>query len=140
MVATEKTSSASAQFIMADSSSDTALHSSTTSSPSKVNNIQNEDSIEISTRAYVKMVLHVAKYPHALVNGVLLAKIGQQKSNQRLVVIDSIPLFHQTEGLSPMTEVALTQIETRAASVGMIIAGYYHANRLFKGKMIFKRL
>jgi len=62
----------------------------------------------------------------------LLAKKGQQKSNQRLVVIDSIPLFHQTEGLSPMTEVALTQIETRAASVGMIIAGYYHANRLFK--------
>ena len=124
---------------MADDTTAAALHSNP-SSPSKVNPISvTEDSIEISTRAYVKMVLHVTKYPHSFVNGVLLAKMppkGQKPGNTtnvRLVLIDTIPLFHQVEGLSPMVEVALAQIESRAASVGMIIAGYYHANRQFKG-------
>ena len=126
---------------MADDTTAAALHSNP-SSPSKVNPISvTEDSIEISTRAYVKMVLHVTKYPHSFVNGVLLAKMppkGQKSSNTnnsnvRLVLVDTIPLFHQVEGLSPMVEVALAQIESRAASVGMIIAGYYHANRQFKG-------
>ena len=132
---TEKITSKS---IMADDAA--ALHSNP-SSPSKVNPISvTEDSIEISTRAYVKMVLHVTKYPHAFVNGVLLAKMppkGQKSSNSnsnvRLVLVDTIPLFHQVEGLSPMVEVALAQIERKAASIGMIIAGYYHANRQFKG-------
>ena len=127
--------------IMADeTTAEETLHSNS-SSPTKVNPISvTEDSIEISTRAYVKMVLHVAKYPHSFVNGVLLAKMppkGQKSnnsnSNVRLVLVDTIPLFHQVEGLSPMVEVALAQIERKAASIGMIIAGYYHANRQFKG-------
>ena len=50
-------------------SSDSTLHSDS-NSPSKISTITtSEDTIEISTRAYVKMVLHVSKYPHALVNG-----------------------------------------------------------------------
>ena len=69
--------------IMADeTTAEETLHSN---SPSKVNPISvTEDSIEISTRAYVKMVLHVAKYPHSFVNGVLLAKMppkGQKPGN-----------------------------------------------------------
>ena len=134
--ATKSKEKITSKSIMADDAA--ALHSNP-SSPSKVNPISvTEDSIEISTRAYVKMVLHVTKYPHAFVNGVLLAKMppkGQKSSNSnvRLVLVDTIPLFHQVEGLSPMVEVALAQIESRAASVGMIIAGYYHANRHFKG-------
>ena len=93
-------------------------------SPSKVSNISSEDSIELSTRAYAKVILHAAKYPHCAVNGVLLAKIPPkgQKTN-RLSLIDAIPLFHQTPGLTPMVEVALTQIESRASGVGMAIAG-----------------
>ena len=135
------TETITSKSIMADDTTAAALHSNP-SSPSKVNPISvTEDSIEISTRAYVKMVLHVTKYPHSFVNGVLLAKMppkGQKSSNTnnsnvRLVLVDTIPLFHQVEGLSPMVEVALAQIESRAASVGMIIAGYYHANRQFKG-------
>ena len=44
--------------------------------PSKVNTISsNEDSIELTTRAYAKVILHAAKYPHTAVNGVLLAKL-----------------------------------------------------------------
>ena len=32
--------------------------------------------VEFSLRAYCKMVLHAAKYPHCAVNGVLLTKVG----------------------------------------------------------------
>ena len=105
--------------------------------PSKVTSLQSapEDSIELTTRAYSKIILHAAKYPYASVNGVVLAKSppkGQKAgAAAKLSLIDTIPLFHQSEGLSPMVEVALTQIESRAASVGMVIAGFYHANRSF---------
>ena len=47
-------------------------------------------------------------------------------------VADCIPLFHQIEGLSPMVEVALAQIETRCSAAGLYICGYYHANRSLK--------
>ena len=92
-------------------------------SPSKVSNFS-EDSIELSIRAYSKIILHAAKYPHCAVNGVLLAKTpakGQKIS--KLSLIDAIPLFHQNLGLTPMIEVALTQIEAHASGVGMAIAG-----------------
>ena len=88
--------------------------------PSKMNSLStNEDSIEIMTRAYAKVILHAAKYPNATVNGVLLAKLPSkgQKTGSKLVLIDAIPLFHQTEGLSPMLEVGLTQIESRAVNL-----------------------
>jgi len=109
--------------------------------PPKVSTLpaSNEDSLDLTSRAYAKIVLHASKYPHAAVNGVLLAKLpskGQKMGNQRLIFIDAIPLFHQSEGLCPMVEVALTQIEARAASVGMAIAGYYHASRHFKDTSI----
>ena len=32
--------------------------------------------VEFSPRAYCKMVLHAAKYPHCAVNGLLLTKVG----------------------------------------------------------------
>jgi hypothetical protein len=104
-------------------------------SPSKVSTLSassaTEDSLDLSVRAYTKIVLHAAKYPHAAVNGILLAKLPPkgQRTVQRLMFIDVIPLFHQTEGLTPMLEFALTQIEARASTAGMAIAGYYHANR-----------
>ena len=47
-------------------------------------------------------------------------------------VSDTIPLFHQIEGLSPMVEVALAQIETRCSAAGLYICGFYHANRSLK--------
>ena len=101
--------------------------------------------VEFSVRAYTKMIMHAAKYPHCSVNGLLLApitdqiqKIGSSPSHQssenppRTIFTDCIPLFHQIQGLTPMLEVALTQIEAMAKGAGLIIAGYYHANELFK--------
>ena len=94
-------------------------------SPPKVSNFS-EDSIDLSIRAYSKIILHAAKYPHCAVNGVLLAKSpAKGQKIAKLSLIDAIPLFHQNLGLTPMIEVALTQIEAHASGVGMTIAGKF---------------
>lgn len=100
-----------------------------TSVSSAMANVEAE--VHFSVRAYSKMILHAAKYPHCAINGVLLAKSDRKRNvNSGLIsVSDCIPLFHQIEGLSPMVEVALAQIETRSAAAGLYICGYYHANR-----------
>lgn len=64
--------------------------------------------VEISARAYVKMSLHAARYPHAAVNGLLLAPAPQ--SGECLCLTDCVPLFHSHLALSVMLEVALNQV------------------------------
>lgn len=67
----------------------------------------------ISSRAYTKMILHAAKYPHCAVNGILLSggKDSAGASRGNVVYIqDVIPLFHQCLHVSPMAEVALLQV------------------------------
>ncbi len=44
-----------------------------------------------SSRAYCKMVLHAAKYPHCAISGILLSP----QKEDRDIVVDSVPLFHQ---------------------------------------------
>uniref|UniRef100_A0A7N4PUP0 ER membrane protein complex subunit 9 n=1 Tax=Sarcophilus harrisii TaxID=9305 RepID=A0A7N4PUP0_SARHA len=63
--------------------------------------------VEISARAYVKMCLHAARYPHAAVNGLLLAQAPQ--AGGCLCLSDCVPLFHSHLALSVMLEVALNQ-------------------------------
>ena len=99
-------------------------------------------SIELSSRAYSKMILHAAKYPHCAVNGVLIASkrrvknissnAAENNSNKMLVITDAVPLFHQNLGLTPMTEVALAQVDSTAALNGRNIVGFYHANEHFE--------
>uniref|UniRef100_A0A671E220 ER membrane protein complex subunit 9 n=1 Tax=Rhinolophus ferrumequinum TaxID=59479 RepID=A0A671E220_RHIFE len=64
--------------------------------------------VEISARAYVKMCLHAARYPHAAVNGLLLAPAPA--SGECLCLTDCVPLFHNHLALSVMLEVALNQV------------------------------
>lgn len=64
--------------------------------------------VEISARAYVKMCLHAARYPHAAVNGLLLAPAP--RSEECLCLTDCVPLFHSHLALSVMLEVALNQV------------------------------
>ena len=64
----------------------------------------------VSARAYCKILLHVARYPHCSVNGVLLAENSKQKDSKTHEIVDAIPLFHLALGLAPMLEVALTQV------------------------------
>lgn len=64
--------------------------------------------VEISARAYVKMCLHAARYPHAAVNWLLLAPA--LRSGECLCLTDCVPLFHRHLALSVMLEVALNQV------------------------------
>jgi hypothetical protein len=59
----------------------------------------------ISHKAYLKPLLHAAKYPTTAVNGVLLAEQGSTK------VVDAVPFFHFWSTLTPMLEVAMTQVK-----------------------------
>ncbi|XP_075224588.1 ER membrane protein complex subunit 8/9 [Lycorma delicatula] len=87
--------------------------------------------VKFTPRAYCKIILHAAKYPHCAVNGVLLAECGKLKESKKpknIVYVDAVPLFHLCLHVSPMAEVALTQIEQMASLNGLAIAGYYIAN------------
>uniref|UniRef100_A0A224Y8P9 COX4 neighbor n=1 Tax=Rhipicephalus zambeziensis TaxID=60191 RepID=A0A224Y8P9_9ACAR len=87
--------------------------------------------VQFGVRAFSKMIMHCLKYPQNSVNGVLLAderrRAGDQASSQ-LHIVDSVPLFHQCLGLTPMLEVALVQIDQHCKNAGLVIAGYYQAN------------
>ncbi|XP_015595278.1 ER membrane protein complex subunit 8/9 homolog [Cephus cinctus] len=86
--------------------------------------------VHFSARAYCKIVLHAAKYPHCAINGLLLARQkgkGDGKSSE-LQIEDAIPLFHLCLHVSPMAEVALTLVDQLATRKGLVIAGYYLAN------------
>ncbi|XP_029437499.1 ER membrane protein complex subunit 9 [Rhinatrema bivittatum] len=84
--------------------------------------------VEISMRAYVKMCLHAARYPHMAVNGVLLGYGGSQTGC--LYLTDCVPLSHGLLPLSLPLEVALSQIDLWRAEKedGRVLAGYYQAN------------
>nr|XP_003703757.1 PREDICTED: ER membrane protein complex subunit 8/9 homolog [Megachile rotundata] len=86
--------------------------------------------ISFSSRAYCKIILHTAKYPHCAVNGLLLGKQINKSDGKsvELRIEDAIPLFHICLHVSPMAEIALTMIDQYAITKGLIIAGYYFAN------------
>ncbi|KAL1129054.1 hypothetical protein AAG570_013586 [Ranatra chinensis] len=99
------------------------------------------EEVTFSSRAYCKMILHAAKYPHCAVNGVLLAEQSKQrdgKKSKTLQFVDAIPLFHLCLHVSPMAEVALMQVDTMASSQGLMIAGYYTANEILDDMSIDK--
>lgn len=63
--------------------------------------------------AYSKIIFHAAKYPHCSVNGVLLADASKCKEPNKikeLQIVDSVPLFHLCLHVSPMVEIALSQV------------------------------
>jgi len=79
--------------------------------------------MEISSRAYCKLILHCGKYPSSQINGLLLARKDDLSH-----ICDAIPLFHMSVGLTPMHEVALSQVENEAVESGLVVAGFYHAH------------
>ncbi|XP_044268984.1 ER membrane protein complex subunit 8/9 homolog [Tribolium madens] len=82
--------------------------------------------ITFSAKAYCKIILHAAKYPHCSVNGVLLSKSSAAKSKE-IEFVDAVPLFHIALNLTPMAEIALMQIDELASQKGLVISGYYTA-------------
>lgn len=91
---------------------------------------------KVSPRAYAKMILHAAKYPHCAINGLLLT--NNSTANNTIEIVDVMPLFHQCLYVSPMAEIALLQAETIAAENKLQIGGYYAACELFQDKSIDK--
>lgn len=65
--------------------------------------------ISFNGKAYCKIILHAAKYPHCSVNGVLLAEASKLKAN-RLIIVDTVPLLHIQLNLTPMAEIGLAQV------------------------------
>jgi len=107
-------------------------------------------STTISTRAYLKLVLHAAKYQSRAVMGLLVAQPAAAASDASaassavvasqsagVLVIDVLPLFHTTP-LAPMIEVALSHAEALLRSSypsGSFIGGLYYAPELFEPKL-----
>jgi len=88
-----------------------------------------EAELEMSTRAYCKMMMHSARYPSYSINGLLLSKASSMSSGSKLIqYLDCIPLFHINTGLAPMVEVALAQVESELEGTGLVISGFYHAH------------
>uniref|UniRef100_A0A1B6KCN4 MPN domain-containing protein n=1 Tax=Graphocephala atropunctata TaxID=36148 RepID=A0A1B6KCN4_9HEMI len=96
--------------------------------------------INFTSRAYCKMILHAAKYPHCSVNGILLSECSKSKDSksQNNVYVDAVPLFHLCLHVSPMAEIALTQIDHWASTEGLVISGYYVANENIRDTSIDK--
>ncbi len=61
--------------------------------------------MKFSHKSYLKPLLHAAKYPTTAVNGVFLADASDN-------VVDAVPFFHFWNTLTPMLEVAMTQVNT----------------------------
>ncbi|KAF7266102.1 ER membrane protein complex subunit 8/9 [Rhynchophorus ferrugineus] len=85
--------------------------------------------VKFSAKAFCKIILHAAKYPHCAINGILLAKVN---GNKEIEFVDAIPLFHVCINLTPMAEIALMQIDELASKLGLVLAGYYAANENLK--------
>lgn len=107
----------------------------------------------ISPRAYLKLVLHAAKYQSRACIGLLVAQPategdkeagaaasassssgGASSRTTAVRVIDVLPLFH-TAPLAPMIELALSQADTllrTAYPADAFIAGLYYAPELYE--------
>lgn len=111
----------------------------------------------MTTRCYIKLLMHSLKYPQNTVNGLLLAKRSKNAASKSAQVngdgttpttpdatvasdagstfrarfVDMVPLFHLGHGLTPMVEAALLQVSAKCKERGLVIAGYYQANKYF---------
>lgn len=88
----------------------------------------------LSAKSYLKIVMHALRYPHSTVNGVLIMERRPKSTNKNYSnrIVDAIPLFHSGHGLTPMVEVALTQVsEYYGKNSNLIIGGYYQVNEHF---------
>lgn len=77
----------------------------------------------VEANAYVKLMLHAAKYPTSACSGLL---IGDEQG-QGFVVTDAVPLFHHDSPLAPVVEVACAMVDAWCHSQKKKIVGYYHA-------------
>ncbi|KAI9917225.1 hypothetical protein PsorP6_012416 [Peronosclerospora sorghi] len=77
-------------------------------------------------QAYVKLMLHAAKWPANSVYGLLLG----QKEGNGFVIKDAVPLFHHESPLAPLFEVACAMVDAycQKGQEVTIIGFYYGEN------------
>ena len=99
-------------------------------------------SILISPPAYLKAVLHAARYPASPILGLLTTKSNTQiqipapsKSNSPLTITptNALPLFH-SDPFGPLLELALLQADVIAAGRGERLCGVYVASERWERK------
>ncbi|CAM9301853.1 unnamed protein product [Ectocarpus sp. 13 AM-2016] len=84
--------------------------------------------VNVEEAAYLKLMLHAAKYPWAAVNGFLLGEEGLTGQASVVAVKDAVPLFH-TSTLAPLLETSAVMVDDHAARSGLCIVGFYQANQ-----------
>ncbi|GAA5994878.1 ER membrane protein complex subunit 8/9 family protein [Rhodotorula paludigena] len=77
--------------------------------------------------AYLKIVLHAAKYPASTCVGLLLGTVDD-KSTGQCTVSDAIPLLHHWTDLSPAMEAGLQLADVFAKQQQVVFLGVYVAN------------
>ena len=91
--------------------------------------------ISMSQPAYLKAILHAARYPSSPILGLLLGRIN--RSAQRVLsvsIVDSLPLFHH-HPVGPLVELSLLHAEAIARSQdGLLVLGVYVALEAYDRK------
>merc|ERR1711934_970089 len=81
--------------------------------------------IKLSAQAHAVALLHAFKFPHSAVCGVLVGFVNDEAN---IVVEHAVAVAHGHITLTPMLEVALSQVECKYNKEGLKIVGYYQAN------------
>lgn len=89
-------------------------------------------SLQLSSKAYSRAMLHAMRYPAYPVSGLLVSAPGSGGENEAKgsaggAVDAAVPLFH-SNALAPLTETALAQAEAALGASGRRMVGWYVAN------------
>ena len=84
-------------------------------------------SLTLSSQAYLRPLLHAARWPHATVLGLLVASADGSDVTE---IVDALPLLHHWTALSPMAEAGLelARAHVAAQSPPRRIVGVYVCN------------
>jgi hypothetical protein len=73
-----------------------------------VNQVMTSPVCQIDDRAYIKLILHTARYHWAPVIGLLIGSTNSQSDNQSIHITDVLPLCHNPVN-GPITQIGLQQ-------------------------------
>ena len=97
-------------------------------------------SVTVEQAAYVKSILHAARYPSCPILGLLLGRVSPTKPAS-ITIVDALPLFHH-HPVGPLLEVALLQAEAYARSHSgggggeVSLVGVYCASAVYDRKEV----
>ena len=93
--------------------------------------------VTVEQPAYLKSILHAARYPSCPILGLLLGRVSPTKPHP-ITIVDALPLFHH-HPVGPLLEVALLQAEAFARAYsggGVALVGVYTACAVYEKKEV----